>query len=550
MIQQTKDILAMDSTTSEKISIFYLARMLLMLLVLLSTIFLKQEVLGDMAITQIFISLFASFVIATINTIHWRETLKIRKFIPSQLLYDLLLTSYLVYLTGVNDSIFLFLYLLNIVFAAVVFQLNGALIVASASGITFAFIYAANNDMDVVAAWYNLAWNELLFLLTALLCGQFMDELKRQKILLESQRQNIEVLEQLNEKLLNSVPMGIILADENDYVIKINSTALALLHLTHAPNFRVKFHELLPELKEVIPAWQNMKASLKHRFLFRGFEKSKPTLALQVVTIPGSGEGKKQNLIVFQDMAKILELEAKLEFETKLAATGQLAAGIAHEIRNPLASISGSIELLSNTIADTGSQEKKLITIALKEIYRLNALITDFLEFAKPKDSSGEIVNLSRIASEVREAVENQIKNKDVTITSDIPADLEIFANEERLKQVFFNLFLNSIEAKTNNPLHIHLEVREQQGEIVELLVKDDGPGIPREIRGKIFDPFFTTKESGTGLGLATVAQIMRAAKGDIVLLEPSQKGTSFVLKIPKINPNANPPIEQERGNS
>ena len=153
MIGSARAALAMDSNTQAKISIFYLARLILVSMVLLSTIFLKQDVLGEVAITQILTALSATFFISLMNVAFWDQTLKVRYFMPSQLLYDLLLTSYLVYLTGVNDSIFLFLYLLNILFASLVYQLNGALLVAIFSGITFGFIYYVNYDMDNLSSW-------------------------------------------------------------------------------------------------------------------------------------------------------------------------------------------------------------------------------------------------------------------------------------------------------------------------------------------------------------------------------------------------------------
>ncbi|RYZ98372.1 MAG: hypothetical protein EOP11_20780, partial [Proteobacteria bacterium] len=237
----------LDQGTQGKVLVFTMARMSLMMVVLLTTIFLRQEVLGPNTIMQMYGAIGASFVFSLITVAFWGQTLRVRYFLPSQLLYDLLLTSYLVYLTGVSDSIFLFLYLLNIVFASVAFQLQGALIVAALSGGTFAFIYYVNTDMDAVSAWYGLGWHELLFLLTALLCGQLMDELRRQKILLENQRQNIARLELLNDRLLNSIPVGIIVVDQQEYVQKINAMAMRLVKLANPTSLRIKYFELLPQ---------------------------------------------------------------------------------------------------------------------------------------------------------------------------------------------------------------------------------------------------------------------------------------------------------------
>lgn len=525
--------LLFDSTTQSKISVFYLARLVLMAMILISTTFLKREVLGVTALSQIYAVLSASFFISLVNVSFWEQTLKVRYFMPSQLLYDLLLTSYLVYLTGINDSIFLFLYLLNIVFASLVYQLHGALLVSVLSGLTFLFIYYANNDMDEVSSWYNLAWHELLFLLTALLSGQFMDELKKQKLLLESQRESIERLELMSDRLLNSIPAGIVLVDANEYVQKINFTAISLLKLSHAPEMRMKYYELLPELKGIVGAWPKMTEVQRLRYLFRQGDRHRPHLSLQLVRLEGDGDSGAQHIIVFQDVSKMLELEERLEFESKLAATGELAAGIAHEIRNPLASISGSIELLAKNLKVENDQDQRLLDISLREIRRLDHLITDFLEFAKPTDITSEDFALAPVVSEVAEALLAQGGDRTLKVVNGLPSDLRVHANRERMKQVFFNLFLNSLEAARSSEVLIRVEGADGAGTgLTAIAVKDNGPGVEKAIAGRIFDPFFTTKNDGTGLGLATVAQILRAAKGNIQLL-PGGEGAHFVLYLP-----------------
>lgn len=532
MISAAKAVLALDTNIHGKISVFYLARMLLMSLVLLSTIFLKREVMGSTAIAQMYAALGASFFLSVINVSFWEQTLKVRYFMPSQLLYDLLLSSYLVYLTGVTDSIFLFLYLLNIVTASLVYQLNGALLVASVSGLTFAFIYYANTDMDEVAMWYNLAWHELLFLLTALLCGQFMDEIKKQRALLETQRANIAGLELLNDSLLNGIPIGVMLIDSQDYVQKINLTALKILGLSHAPEMRLKYYELIPEIKGIFSVWREMTDTQKLKYLFRISEKSQPHLSLQVVNLSSQNPGDERKIVVFQDVSKLLELEQKLEFESRLAATGEFAAGIAHEIRNPLASISGSIELLSKHLEITNPQDKKLLEISLREIRRLNTLITDFLEFAKPKDNFPADFSLAELIREVEEAILSRNQEKQVVFRNSISTSISVYASYERMRQVFFNLFLNAIQASDKPTVQIQVIGQITNIDTVQIDVIDDGPGIPEKISSKIFDPFFTTKPDGTGLGLPTVAQIVRAAKGEVTL-KPNPTGAHFQITLP-----------------
>ena len=525
-----------DLNTQAKLAAFSFARLSLMTVVLMTMIFLRQEVLGESAVQRIYFVLFISFAFSLINVSLWDQTLRVNLYIPSQLLYDLLLTSYLVYLTGVNDSIFLFLYLLNIVFASVVYQLNGALLVAALSGTIYAFIYYANIDTDNSSALYNLAYNELLFLLTALLSGQLMDELKRQKTMLESQRQSIERLELLNDRLLNSIPVGVVTVDRNDYVQNINGTALSLLGLEHPPNVRLKYYELLPDLKGIIGVWKQMTEIQRLRYVFRHGDSAAAQFSFNLVplkALPGDAADGPSHILVFENISKLLELEMKLEFESRLAATGQLAAGIAHEIRNPLASISGSIEMLSRNLQLNNEQDQKLFDIALREIQRLNNLITDFLEFAKPRDETADDFELATAVSEVAEAVKtSEAKGTRIEFRTEFPAGVSIHANRERIKQVLFNLFLNSLEAAGGNAVTITMRSSDGKNGHARIDVIDDGPGVPASLSAKIFDPFFTTKSQGTGLGLATVARILKAAKSEIRLI-PSAKGAHFQLIVP-----------------
>jgi two-component system sensor histidine kinase PilS (NtrC family) len=529
VIRQSARSIFLDQATQGKVLVFTMARMGLMMVVLLTTIFLRQEVLGPETILQMYAAIGASFLSSLITVSFWGQTMRVRYFLPSQLFYDLLLTSYLVYLTGVSDSIFLFLYLLNIVFASVAYQLPGALLVAALSGGTFAFIYYVNTDMDAVSAWYNLGWHELLFLLAALLCGQLMDELRRQKILLESQRQDIARLELLNDRLLNSIPVGIIVVDQDEYVHKINAAALQLVQLAHPSALRLKYFELLPQLRGIFTAWDQLTEVQRLRFLFSHSDSVRPHLSLQIVRVM-SEDQRPQHILVFQDMAKMMELEQKLEFESKLAATGELAAGIAHEIRNPLASISGCIELLSQHLSPENEQDRRLLEISVRETRRLNTLITDFLEFAKPKDNTSELFSLADLVQEVAEAVRAGA-GKRAAFALNIPESVRVLANRERMKQVFFNFFLNSLEASPAANVTISVDALNEANQ-VQVNVRDDGSGIAPQVAERIFDPFFTTKTNGTGLGLPTVAQIIKAAKGDIQLV-PSNKGAHFRLRLP-----------------
>lgn len=526
----------LDFDILKKVEAFSFARVVLLCAVLLTTIFLRQEVLGTATIIQIYSVLAASFLLTLIQISFWDDTLRVRHFIPSQLLYDLLLTSYLVFLTGVNDSIFLFLYLLNIVFSSMIYQLYGALIVAALSGTIYGIIYYVNNTSDSL---YQLAYDELLFLLTALLCGQLMDELKRQKTLLTSKQKDIDRLRDFNTRLLDNLPVGVVVVGANGKVEGMNQTASGLLNSETTVSIGNPYDAILPELAGVPEGWERLplKKRLRFQFARRRDGGRLARFSLQVVSQKDTESNDKSSFIlVFQDVTKIQDLEQQLEVESRLAATGQLAAGIAHEIRNPLASISGSIETLEQNLKLDSEEDKKLIAIALREIRRLNKLITDFLLFAKPKGESLSFCNLFDLITEVADTVKTRTESgKSVRFTLEVAPSTQVMADRDMLKQVFMNLFINSIES--SNLAQTEIRVSELIGDDqVSITVSDNGPGVSQDIRSRIFDPFFTTKSTGTGLGLATVVQLLRVARATIDLKNNSP-GATFEIVFPKESP-------------
>lgn len=526
-----------DPHTVRKIESFSFLRLCLLGCVVVTSIFLKQDVLGMDAMVQIYLALGITFLLSLLHAAFWEETLKISYFIASQLLYDLLLISYLIFLTGINESIFLFLYLLNIVLASVVYQMYGALFIAFLSGTVYGVIFYINRDTNNVTEVYALLYNELFFLLTALLCGQLMDELKKQKALLDAQMANIARLEHLNEQLLNSIPVGVVLVDENDYVKTINRTASSLLQLSPSTDILYKFYDLIPPLKDIRTNWEKLPEPERLRYHFslaRGADQ-RHVFAFQMVILQEPEQLKNNLIFMFQDVTKILELEDRLEMDARLAAIGQLAAGIAHEIRNPLASISGSLEILRANLKLEDEEDRKLMSIALRETQRLNHLITEFLQYARPKAPKFESLKIRDVVMEVSEAIQSRIGDMvQANFQINLPEDLIIYGDRERIKQVFFNLFINSVEASSRRNLVIRVGATVKR-DMTEILVSDNGDGIPTEVAAKVFDPFFTTKSAGTGLGLSTVAQIVKSHKGTIRVIPGN--GAHFLLRFPQQMP-------------
>ncbi|MCX5906527.1 MAG: ATP-binding protein [Deltaproteobacteria bacterium] len=222
-----------------------------------------------------------------------------------------------------------------------------------------------------------------------------------------------------------------------------------------------------------------------------------------------------------------------------MAAIGGLAAGLAHEIRNPLASISGSIEILKEERGNN-PQKLRLMDIVLREVSRLNSLVEDFLLFARPSFPRKERIHLNQVVEEIiKMFTNNPDYSSGVEVTNESKDDLFIQGDAQQIKQVFWNLIINAAQAMPSGG-EVRVELRKNsslplfpglsQGEI---LISDTGVGIKEEDMGRIFDPFFSTKEDGTGLGLSIVHRIVEGHGGKVAVRSQLGKGTSFTLFFP-----------------
>lgn len=238
------------------------------------------------------------------------------------------------------------------------------------------------------------------------------------------------------------------------------------------------------------------------------------------------------NLMMLKDVTEVKHLQDQMRQREKLAAIGQLAAGIAHEIRNPLAGISGSIQLLSTDAKNPDDQ--KLMKIILKEIDRLNNLITEFLDYSKPESRPDQKIDLALVMNDVIQNIKaspQTPKNLDLSIQVN---SAMILGYADKLKQAFLNISMNAVQAMLNNENPKLVIKLETFGDDVMLSIKDNGSGMPEEVKKRIFEPFFTTKPKGTGLGLAITHKVLESHQAQMQIHSEMGVGTEFILKFKK----------------
>jgi signal transduction histidine kinase len=238
----------------------------------------------------------------------------------------------------------------------------------------------------------------------------------------------------------------------------------------------------------------------------------------------------------------LCDMEEKIKRMDRLAALGELAAGLAHEIRNPLTSLSGSIQVLRDEL-DLTEENRKLMDIALGETKRLNNLITDFLLFAQPERGEKKKLDISSLIEETLDLfIHSPECEKNIRVTKSIAPELLIEGNAGHLKQVFWNILKNAVQSQpVGGDIHVTAMIENQETTLEEdvpnrktkISIKDNGCGIPQEIQKKIFDPFFTTKEQGSGLGLAISYRIIENHKGELTISSNENKGTEVVIYLP-----------------
>ena len=242
-------------------------------------------------------------------------------------------------------------------------------------------------------------------------------------------------------------------------------------------------------------------------------------------------------IIIFQDVTNIKIMEKAVERSERLASIGRIAAGLAHEIRNPLGSISGSIQMLSKNEIENGIEDskQKLMSIILRETERLNHIIDNFLSASSPNTKQKKNINLHEIVNEAVELFQNDMAYRErIKVSTDIDRSITLNGNPESLKQVFWNLLLNSAQAiEKEGNINISTLKNDEQGNKTVLVFSDTGCGIEESNMTKIFEPFYSTKNKGTGLGLSSALKILEDHNATINIKSLKGEGTTFQIAFP-----------------
>ncbi|MEK7742296.1 MAG: ATP-binding protein [Nitrospirota bacterium] len=454
-----------------------------------------------------------------------------------QIFMDVAAINVLIYLTGGIESWFSFIMLLTVMSASAVLNKKAGYVIATFSSILYGVMIdlqyykllpikydPALNEKDFL---YNIFVHISAFYMMAFLSGYLSSRLEKTTIALEQTDSDLKELSLFNKELIESIPSGIFTTDIAGRVLIFNRAAEDITGITRERAQGLRIAEVLPFIGSISEI-DRIENTIKHH---RDGER---VIGLRVSSLEGIAGELTGFIGVFQDITMLKKMEMDMKHKEKWAAIGELSANIAHEIRNPLASLKGAIEMLrEDRVAK--EQKERLTEIALKEMERLNGIITDFLMYSTPRAAEFSAFDLNLVLDDTLELLKNTASARnDISITKEFDMPLSVNADRQKMHQVFLNLGMNALEAMPDGG-ELSVSAR-HTGSSFEVVFKDTGIGIRHKNLEKIFYPFFTTKDEGTGLGLAIAYRIIEEHKGKINVISNPGEGTVFKVIIPDNN--------------
>jgi two-component system sensor histidine kinase PilS (NtrC family) len=468
--------------------------------------------------------------------------------------WDLAFTAIWIYSTGGTGSLFIFLYLFVIIEGSILLGLYGTVLIAFVCGLLYwlelhleyhwaLFPKTLPIAASVVTSPANYPTANLIFILAAMgsaawLTGSLKQRFSKTNLLLQEESDKVQDLLHLNESIVRCIRSGLITLDRERRITSVNEAASSITDQDGEALLGRKVEDFLGRipLEELDGEYAASASPFRWEQSYSRQDGKGLMLGCSGAVLRDHKGDPFGHLIVFQDLTYYKQMEEALRRKEKLAAIGEMAAGLAHEIRNPLASLYGSIQLLQTEVSLEGTQER-LMGIVLKESERLDALINDFLLFAFPHVGEKESIPLRDLVEETLELFRKGPhfqEGLDVDVRMDPTVRIE--GNRRQLQQILWNLLLNAAQSMSGNgEIRVEAEQTRSRAGVpsVSWKVKDTGRGIAAENLTRIFDPFYTSRQGGTGLGLAIVHRIVENHGGRIKVRSDLGNGTVFEIELP-----------------
>tara|TARA_B100000614_G_scaffold125533_1_gene112204 strand:+ start:1138 stop:2868 length:1731 start_codon:yes stop_codon:yes gene_type:complete len=345
-------------------------------------------------------------------------------------------------------------------------------------------------------------------------------------------RKLLENTQKIATEVVANLPVGILVMDTDYKIIYSNNVVWHLLEIREQSVKRKKAKDFLPtSIWELYDIVKSGKAVIEKEICLLPKNGKSIPVAVGASDIHGENKEYIGFMFVLKDLSEIRELEIQNKRVEKLATVGNLAAGIAHEVRNPLSSIKGYVTYFGS-LFEIGSENRKAAELMTEEVDRVNRVISELLEFARPSDLKLKKINVSELINHSLRLITHEAETSGVKIIKTVADDLpKVDADADRLTQVLLNLYLNALQAMDEGG-KLTVGAKHKERNLV-IDIADSGIGIPEELLSQIFDPYFTTKSSGTGLGLAIAHKIVESHNGAIEVRSAQSSGTLISITLP-----------------
>ncbi|HJZ68493.1 MAG TPA: ATP-binding protein [Blastocatellia bacterium] len=467
-----------------------------------------------------------------------------------QFSFDVCLVTWLVYRTGDVESPFLALYLVIIFGACTLLDRKGVSAVSGLAGALYIAIgvLTIGKVLPRASGWpaysaSELSWTQFMFSLNliamfaiAILSSQLAERIRQSEIKLANATKDLADYRLFNDRIIESMRSGLVTTDLRGHIITFNRAAEEITGYLAADVRGEQIFDIFGDIERQIEAGLE---SIRKRTRLPRFDIGCRTadgreihLGFSVAPLVDDGEASRGYLLTFQDLTEVMELEREVRRQERLAALGKMAAGLAHEIRNPLASMRGSIQVLATELSFSPDQSQ-LMQIVLRESDRLNRIVSDFLTYARPPKIERTVIELAAVLSDTIALLRNSSElTPDHYVSEKYPDEPVLYyADANQIRQIFWNLARNAIKAMPQGgELRVALDAEPNCD--VTIALSDTGVGMSREQRERLFEPF-SSSSGGTGLGMAIVYQLVRDHSGRISVDSEAGRGTRIAITLP-----------------
>jgi two-component system sensor histidine kinase PilS (NtrC family) len=523
-------------------------------LLLGSAILIQIQAPGSLPIDPFFFLIGLTYALTVVYVLLLRHAEQHRWLVDVQLACDAVIVSALVYLTGGVSSYFTSLYTLPIIAASTIQSQRTGMLVGVLSSVLYAGLaatqYFGTPALPVVVgadsrpqervALFIVGLNIFGFLAVAALSGWLAERLRSTGAALEQTSNQLADLQAFSEHVISSLTGGLATTDIEGRILSFNKAAEGIIGVTSAQALDRHASEVLQlpqEFGSVFGTQEGRPRLPRVEYVFKHPNSREIELGISTAILK-TPRGEVGFVFTFQDVTEARKHEREARIQQRLAAVGEMAAGIAHEIRNPLASMSGSLQILRQELP-LSDEQSQLMDIVLRESDRLNETIRSFLAYARPQRNASTTIDIRQIVTDAATLLQNSPELLEThAVRCDVPPDpVWCYADEAQIRQIVWNLATNGLRAMTDGGT-LTLSARYAASEpdapdMVALAVSDEGIGIDADELDGILQPFHGGFARGTGLGLSIVHRIVSDYGGQLQMSSARGKGTTVTVRLP-----------------